>query len=532
MSEKRRNAYKKGLLESISESRRQRKSRAEGIRKEKRNHMFILKRKKYSDSANETQPAEETEMHQQCWSPDAAVVAIEELRAALGSPGTSPDYLLGLLQALRKQLSLEDAPIALLAHDCTQILIQLLDHPHDQIKLEVSWCLTNIASGESVFTQMVLEAAPYFIAFLSSPSKDLQEQACWALGNMAGDSPEIRAVLHANGAPLPLTTLLAQCGQQGGSLARVAAWALSNLVRGEGTPVFAVFESGLAPILVQLLLHEDEALVVEIAWTLTFLTTREEAEVEILLGFGLAECLVSALLRSCCKDPLCTPVLRAIGNLLSGPESWVDQVLQQPSFLETLLGLLTHTEQRILTKEAAWAASNLAAARKHRESLVSAGLLLALVQLLQSDQHDFQREACFGVFNIVSDNMFLNEVLDLGVLPVFIKLLKVPDNHTIRCALMFLTLVLQNIKDGPRLVESLGGLEAIDEIHYNSTADAEIAAYAGNLVDDFYGEDYDDSNSEMIIKAVNTTQNHQDTPSMAGSGRGKAMTQPAWMKSI
>lgn len=36
-----------------------------------------------------------------------------------------------------------------------------------------------------------------------------------------------------------------------------------------------------------------------------------------------------------------------------------------------------------------------------------------------------------------------------------------------RCALSFLQLVCQNVPDGPRRVESSGGLEAIDDVHYS-----------------------------------------------------------------
>lgn len=69
-------------------------------------------------------------------------------------------------------------------------------------------CLTNIASSYSRHTRTILGAAPQLISFLSAPNPALQEQALWALGNIAGDSSDSREMLHANGALLPIFRLL------------------------------------------------------------------------------------------------------------------------------------------------------------------------------------------------------------------------------------------------------------------------------------------------------------------------------------
>lgn len=69
-------------------------------------------------------------------------------------------------------------------------------------------CLTNIASSCSRHTRTILDAAPQLISFLSAPNPALQEQALWALGNIAGDSGDFREMLHANGALLPILRLL------------------------------------------------------------------------------------------------------------------------------------------------------------------------------------------------------------------------------------------------------------------------------------------------------------------------------------
>ena len=150
-------------------------------------------------------------------------------------------------------------------------------------------CLTNIATGDHAETGEVLSAVPNMLNILisacctndiadagssgggddttkvvfvhrdaSSSSKMLLEKICWALGNIAGDSDEYRFVLLAHGCLVALLRVLeasvhdviSQLATSGAaelklgalmefeqccSVARTAAWAISNLARGKVT---------------------------------------------------------------------------------------------------------------------------------------------------------------------------------------------------------------------------------------------------------------------------------------------------------
>jgi hypothetical protein len=154
--------------------------------------------------------------------------------------------------------------------------------------LEAAWALTNLAAADHEVAQSVLPAAPALILHLGGGSgMPVAQQAAWALGtpcihtvnqkhaqcmplctvpsqclsprppagddgsncaycagNLAGDCPEFRGLLVANGVLAPLAGLATAPTARGAmptgtdlAAAATGAWALSNVVKGAGPEV-------------------------------------------------------------------------------------------------------------------------------------------------------------------------------------------------------------------------------------------------------------------------------------------------------
>lgn len=504
-SEARKQEFKKGI--SHEASRRHREEVSIRLRKEKKDECLAKRRNmgSFAPTKSETEGVSSS-LASETADVSATPQELQQLHQMLHSQ--SMDQIILAVRGFRKLLSVEKNPPVQQCVDLgvLPILVACLYREDNQeLQFEASWAITNIASTE--FTRVVVDhqAVPPLVQLLTSSNADIREQCAWALGNIAGDSAELRdLVLQQN----PLPGLIANINSpESLSLLRNCAWTLSNFCRGKPAPQFEVVAPAL-PVLATLIGTDmDKDVAVDACWALSYLSDGSEDRIQKVVEQRVAPRLVQLLTAG---GSLLVPALRTLGNFVTGNETQTQAAIDA-GILSALVPLLSHSRKNV-RKESLWVLSNIAAGTANQlKQLCSTPDLLSKVlsQLSANVEWDCRKEAAWVVSNIATSasREMVVRLVETGAIPLLCELLDVSEAKIILISLDALEAILkvgETVGDGTafvNLITDCGGAELLEKLqtHENNKVYKRVVG----IIERFFGGEEEDYNcGENIAPAV------------------------------
>ncbi|KAJ6232378.1 importin subunit alpha-4 [Anaeramoeba flamelloides] len=386
----------------------------------------------------------------------------------------NPQLQFQATQQIRMILAIEtDPPIdQVVSYDIIPTLVNFLrQSKNEALQFEAAWTLTNIASGTSKHTELIVKSntIPVFVELIRSSNEKTQEQAIWALGNIGKN----------------------------------AAWSLSNLCRGKPSPDFEMIKKVL-PILLELLKTQVKLIIIDACWSLAHLSSNSLINIQTILDANI--CPILAKLIKMESPEIRAPVLRCIGNLVTGNHKQTQMVLDC-NILSSLKGLLLIGTTFFRT-ETCWALSNICAGTYQQiQMVIEAGFLPCLKNIIMNDSFPVQKQAGWALANMIDGGLKsqIRYLANNGAIPQLCNMLLINDGLILKVTLSAIEKVLKIGEDDAQkngfiqnkyiiCFEESDGFQKIDKLQNHSNRSVSmLATYLcyGYFSDDSDDDDYD-----------------------------------------
>jgi len=508
MNNTRNRSIKKGI-DSDANRRRRDDTRLQ-LRKNKREEG--LQKRRAMSSANQTQAsmtsAEPTAI-QTAVNRKYNAADIPSLLATLQKTDSSENELLEAVRGFRKLLSVEQNPPVKEVIDCgaLPLFVKLLSTVDDgkqsadfhQIHFEAAWALTNVASTEYTSTVVECHSVPVLVKLLLSGNADVREQSAWCLGNIAGDSPDLRDCVLQNGGMEPLLQNISHASSE--SLLGNVVWALSNFCRGKPQPKLEYVAPAL-PHLAQVLHSNHKSSTMDACWALSYISDGEDERIQAVMNSGVTPQLVHFLAHE--EACIITPALRTVGNFVTGNEVQTQAVIDA-NILDKVTDLLVNMKKNI-RKETCWLISNIAAGTTDQIDYLMKRprTLNKVVDAVMNDEWEVRKEATWVLSNITTGGRDdqIQGLIELNAIEALCSTLGVGDSKIIMNVLEAIEKILEvgekTGKDYTGIIDECDGLDKIEGLqeHQNET----IYQKAVDIIERFYG--VEEEGDENIVPEV------------------------------
>eukprot|EP01147_Barroeca_monosierra_P002867 gene2867-8149_t len=474
------------------EARGKRREFAVSLRKDKRREK-LEKRRDLEEFQAKVEAFSQTDVGQ----------AIKNL-APIIDDDSNPESQFQALVQLRKYLA-NNKTLPIQATINAGVLPKMVEILHwdenPEAQYEAAWVLTNVSSGEPLQTYAVVQAGACepLCRLLLSPIERVKDQACWCLGNVAGDGAELRDLLIREGALQQFIIMLAE--ETNLDILRNVSWSLSNFFRWRNPPAPVEAMQQALPVLEQRIYTEDPEVLANVCWSICYIAeTWDDFLDPICQQFG--SLFIELLSLDTHMAQL--PALRTLGSITAGDDNQTQNVIELG--ILPLCHRLFCSKKANIRKDVCWTLSNICAGSEHQiDAVIQENLVTTLVQLAIYDPlGKVQQDAAWCLCNICTQGLprhrdfvlkcggldaigqVINLNMDKKALKVFLDAI---DHLLIRGSTLVAEGVFQSNTVASRL-EELGLLDKLFALMESN--DSEVTEKCNSIYDTYFTEQEND----------------------------------------
>lgn len=345
------------------------------------------------------------------------------------------------------------------------LFIHLLAEGDRVIQREAAWVLCNIALGDThIVAQMItfgiVEAA---LKLIDSPSSEVTQNVLWCLGNMAGDSLEIKRSLISKGLLESILCFLVRDCALNIELFKVVAWTLLNLTTGKYLLSLSQAERTLRTVTSFFPLH-DKKLTLYALKILTNISQGDQLTIDLFISSNKVPEILSYIDPSAPSFTLAA--LKTTGNLITGKTRTTQYILDH-NIIERTQQILSLPDARV-RKEAHWILSNIAAgSMKQRCTLLAHDVLHVALCGLHDTDTSSRLESSWLYANLVrlSSPEARELLVRIGLLPhLQLALCLRQDNEQYLKNLLFICSCVLQSANAVELFAESGCLESLEKL--------------------------------------------------------------------